>query len=45
LIRDDLKQTLPCSQLLMGGKSQFYETNAFGVLTYFTLFTFVLAVV
>ena len=44
-IRDDLKQKSPCRQLLMGGKSQFCETIAFGGLTYFTLFAVVLALV
>jgi len=44
-IEDDLKQTSPCRQLLIGGESQFYEANAIGVLTYFTLFAFLLALV
>jgi hypothetical protein len=33
-IRDDLKQTSPCRQLWMGGKSQFYESIALGMWTY-----------
>ena len=38
-------QKSPCCQLLMGGKSQFYESIAFGMWTYFTLFAVVLALV